>query len=79
MKNVVIPFDQEIFVMDIWTQNCKNLPTRKVVINDICVHVRNRIGDIFEDDCSCDSAFMLSVIDNIANAIHASSYPIIWS
>ena len=66
VKNVVVPFDQHIFAMDIRTQNCKNLPTRKVVINDICVHIRNRIGNTFEDGYSCDSTFMLNVMDDIA-------------
>ena len=58
VKNVVVHFHQQVFAMNIRTQTCKKLPPCKVVINDIYMYARDRIGDTFENDCRCDSAFM---------------------
>ena len=39
------------------------------MISDICVHVRNKPEDNVHEDCSCDSSFMLSVMDEIGYSI----------
>ena len=39
------------------------------MIGDIYVHIRNKQGDYVDEDCSCDSSFMLSVMDEIGSSI----------
>ena len=38
-------------------------------LKDIGVRVRHRIGDLMEEDCSCDSDFMMEAMDRVGAAI----------
>ena len=69
VKNIVLSCNDDLNDKVIRTEKNKTLPPRKVTIDDICVRMRHQIGDCVEDDCSCDSQFMLSVTDEVGNAI----------
>ena len=45
------------------SNNDKNFPPRTVTLKDMKIHVRNKIGDKVEEDCSCDSSNMLGPME----------------
>ena len=45
-----------------------------VTLNDITLQVRNKQGDEIEDDVSCDSEFMLGVMDRVGEALRKAFY-----
>ena len=45
-----------------------------VTLNDITLQVRNKQGDEIEDDVSCDSEFMLRVMDRVGEALRKTFY-----
>ena len=47
------------------TNGVKNVPPKDFAITDLKLHVRNECGDTVEEDCSCDSQFMLTAIDRV--------------
>lgn len=48
--------------------NC-NLQSCFISINDIILKVQSQVGDEFEVDASCDSAFMVPDMDCVGEAI----------
>ena len=46
-----------------------NLPAVDILIEDIELKVRQKLGDEVEEDASCDSEFMLSAMDRVGVAI----------
>jgi len=42
---------------------------RELNVYDICLEVYRQKGDSVEEDVSCDSKFMLSVMDDVGKAI----------
>ena len=50
----------------------KNVPESGVRLVDIHLHVRNEYGDANEEDCSCDSAYMLKAMDRVGMEIRKS-------
>jgi len=44
-------------------------PPRPLLIDDVCMKVRMKIGDKVEKDCSCDSTYMLSAMERVGAAI----------
>ena len=47
----------------------KNVPERSVLLSDLEVQVRNFVGDTVEDDCSCDSEYMMGAMKRVGEAI----------
>ena len=43
-----------------------------VTLEDVNLQVRYRAGDIIEEEISCDSEFMLGVIDRVGKALRDS-------
>ena len=68
-KQISIKDEEEYTVCKIRTHNNKNVPPRTVVIDDVFVHVRNNVGDEVEEDCSCDSEYMLGAMDRVGGCI----------
>ena len=63
-----------IGIQKIRIENDSNLPNRNIVIDDITVQVRYRLGDEIEEDASCDSAFMIPAMDRVGEAIRKAYY-----
>ena len=56
--------DGDIFSsMMIRTDDDKNILRRQLIITDLNIQVRNQIGDLVEEDCSCDSEYMLTTME----------------
>ena len=53
-----------------------NLPAVDIIIEDIKLKVRQKLGDEVEDDASCDSEFMLSAMDRVGVAIREKYHSI---
>lgn len=50
------------------------MTSAELIIDDLIVKVRNTIGDEVEEDCSCDSTYMLSAMDCVGAVIRKSYY-----
>ena len=71
-KNVVLEDDDIISSKTIRTEDDENLPARMLSINDVCIRVRNRIGDEVEDDVTCNSEYMIDAMKRVGKAIRTS-------
>ena len=49
-------------------------PRRVLKLEDIGARLRHQIGDIIEEDCFCDSDFMMEAMDRVGAAIHKAYY-----
>ena len=65
---VLLPTDV-ISHVTIRDQDDKNVPPRPLQITDINIRVRNRINDVVEEDCTCDSEYMKKAMDRVGLAI----------
>ena len=63
--------DNEVNVskIEIRDKDDKNLPPRTCTLADIGIRVRNEVGNTVEDDCSCDSTYMLAAMDCVGRGI----------
>ena len=68
-KDVVLALNQNIFDAHIRTDADKDLPEIGIQINDVKLRVRHLLGDFFERDCSCDSAYMSNAIRRVGIAM----------
>ena len=59
-------------ISDHQTQSPANTPPRQLTLNDLRLAVRRNAGDTYEHDCSCDSEFMLRVMDDVGRQIRES-------
>ena len=50
--------DANISTLKIRRNDESNLPSDFILLNDINVKVRYKVGDEVEEDCSCDSMYM---------------------
>jgi hypothetical protein len=50
-----------------------------VTLDDVILQVRYKAGDIIEEEISCDSEFMLDVMDRVAKALRDSFIPTVRS
>ena len=64
--------DGNISTMKIRRHDESTLPSEFILLNDINVKVRYKIGDEVEEDASCDSGYMLSVMTRVGTAIRSS-------
>lgn len=64
--------DGNISTLKIRRHNNSNLPSELLLLIDINVRVRNKIGDEVEEDASCDSEYMLSAMNRVGAAIRKS-------
>ena len=48
------------------------VPSQAVQVDDVQLKVRCERGDIVERDCSCDSTFMLRIMDDVGTAIRTA-------
>ena len=58
-----------ISIQKIRVHDDKNIPPRTLMISDINIRVRNRIDDVVEEDCTCDSEYMKKAMDRVGLAI----------
>ena len=53
-------------------ENDKDIPARLLTIDDLKIQVRNQIGDEVEEDCNCDSEYILSAMERVGKIIRAA-------
>ena len=58
--------------MKIRRHDKSTLPSEFILLNDINVKVRYKIGDGVEKDTSCNSKYMLSAMTQVGTAIRSS-------
>ena len=51
------------------TDDDKGEVARKINIHDLRVQVRYELGDTIEEDCNCDSLYMLGLMDEVGSTI----------
>ena len=68
-KKVIIERTDDIQNNKIRDYDNKNSPDRSVTIADLKLQVRNHVGDIVEDDCTCDSEYMKTAMKRVGEAI----------
>ena len=66
--------DEDFTQMDICTENDKNVLGRKVVIGDIDVPVQNQVGNEVEEDCTCNSKYMIKAMKDVGESIGKEYY-----
>ena len=71
-KQVRIDDDREYALYNIQTENDKDVPRRNITIEDLKIQVRNQIGDEVEEDCNCNSEYMLSAMERVGKSIRAA-------
>ena len=71
-KKIVMDDDVTYEDCDIRTETDKSVPTRKVTIQDVNVQVRNRVGDEVQEDCTCDSEYMLTAMKDVGESIRSA-------
>ena len=64
--------DTNISRLKIRRHEQSNLPSDFILLKDINVKVRYKLGDEVEEDTSCDSEYMLSAMTRVGEAIRAS-------
>ena len=70
MKDVRIEdVDDNISTLKIRRHDQSSLPNKLILLNDINVKVRYKVGDEVEEDASCDSDYMLSAMNRVGAAI----------
>ena len=74
MKDIVMVGDSDFNSEKIRIHIDKNLPLREVNINDIRLHVLKELGDILEEERSCDSEHMMDAIDILGATIQRVYY-----
>lgn len=65
------------YTFECWINTKTNdtaLPSSKLSVLDITVNAKNKIGDWVEEDCRCDSTYMLGVIYCVGAVIMQSYY-----
>ena len=75
-KIVSLRRDNELTQGEIRFDDDSSLPACPLTIHDVEVKVRYRRGDTIEQDCNCDSAYMLEAMDRVGRAIRSSYH---WS
>ena len=68
-KKIVLDRCQFFDECKIRDKDDKNVPERNVILSDVHLQVRNFVGDAVEDDCSCDSAYMMGAMKRVGEAI----------
>ena len=61
--------NENISTLKIRRNDKTNLPSDFIVLSDISVKVRYQVGDEIEEDCSCDSEYMLLAMNRVGTAI----------
>ena len=68
-KTVTIDDNVVMAGINFRTHPSKDSPPRAIEPNDLTLKVQMYAGDMVEKDCSCDSDFMLKVMDDVGTAI----------
>ena len=69
VKDVRIEDGDDISSLKIRRNFRSNLPSELLLLSDINVKVRYQVGDEVEEDCSCDSEYMLLAMHRVGAAI----------